>query len=271
MLLAKSCHMKDNLKKRKTLKLGTLHEYRETEIEQIADPHEGSLTFKLKFLGKVDIDRKWFNTIFSGAIRFGHAEENESDEPIRFPGGFSAHIEKIATGNTTKDKIEVIDSSATITREALNSFVFCMSHIRKTSDCIGIFPEYDDYWYMTASKAEAFGVAVGQLLLEKIKTEHKKGNYIVPNETCTDNIEVYLEHGNVSYVPREIHITNDGSISLNDFMSKMSSMAFIKPPIPFEKEKEYRYQYTIVSEGKIIVPTVKYLILEAEQLTEFLL
>ena len=55
-VLVKSCTRKYNVCNSKTLKIGTLHEYRETESEQIADKEEGFLIFfdiKDKF---IDVD-----------------------------------------------------------------------------------------------------------------------------------------------------------------------------------------------------------------------
>lgn len=43
MYLVKSCYQRDNIKNRKTIKIGTLTEYRDTEDEQIADRHEGHI------------------------------------------------------------------------------------------------------------------------------------------------------------------------------------------------------------------------------------
>lgn len=269
MLLAKSCSKKHNPKISKTLKLGTLHEYRETEIEQIADPDEGRLSFRLIFDGRVEIEKKWLSTITENAISFG----TDSHAPIRFPGLLNAHFETLQIDNAENDanKIALTDSSAIIHRESPNSFIFCVSHVRKTKDAVGIFPDYDDYWYIMSSRSQAFATRVGELLLKKIKEEYQKGNFIIPKNTNIESISIDIRHGNVSYMPREIHIKNEGDLTIDKFMSSMYNMAFIKPPTPFSKEKEYRFQYTIISEDEIICPNVKNLIINAEPLLELLI
>lgn len=272
MLLAKSCFKKDNLKARKTIRLGSLYEYRETESKQIADSSEGKISFKLKFDGKVEVDRKWFNTITENSVRLSLPGDDDF-EVVRFPGSLEAYFEKLQIDSISKDtnKVVLIDSSAIINREALNSFIFCISHVRKMRDSVGIFADYDDCWYMMASMKDNFARKLGRLLLKKIKEEHQKGNFIIPKETNMSDLKVHVEHGSVSYVPREIHINNDSDFTLDDFMSNMYSMAFIKPPTPFSKEKEYRFLFTIISEGNTIVPRVNSLIIDAEPLLEFLI
>ncbi|MBU1329444.1 MAG: hypothetical protein KJ884_22415 [Gammaproteobacteria bacterium] len=71
MLLAKNCFSKDNLKIRKTIKLGTLYEYRKIESAQIIDKDEGKYFFLLKFDGTFEIEKRWFDLMFQGAIGLG--------------------------------------------------------------------------------------------------------------------------------------------------------------------------------------------------------
>lgn len=257
--------MKDFNIKKGTIKLGTLHEYRETEIQHIADKEEGYLKFNLKFDGLVELTSKWFNTLAGNAMRIGHTP------PILFPGTTQASYEILNIVYMDDDKIILRDSVATIERRALNGFVFCMSKIRKTKDCIGIFPEYDDYWYVPKMWAARFGYILGGLLRDAIIHHHKTGHPIVSEDLSIDDFSVNLQMDFVDYTSRAIHITNDNKTELDEFMRKMSRIAFIKPPEPFEKELEYRLNYTILSKGRIFEPTVKSIILDSTLLQQFVI
>ncbi|WP_339231045.1 hypothetical protein MHH62_13875 [Pseudomonas sp. FSL L8-0168] len=265
MLLAKSCHRKDHIASRKTLRLGTLAEYRETEIQQIADRHEGTLTFDIKFKGLVNIEPRWFNTLFAGAIHIG----SHDNEPVySLPGRSTVQVDHIEYVGPSMDLLTVKDSSATITREATDSFIFCMSSIRRTHECIGMFADYDAYWYVKSLHAHSFGKALGRILRSTIKERHASCNYLVPKDTCMKTLNVFLEVDSVIYTGRNIEISNNSIIPLREYMRRMETMTYLKP-VEFQHEKEMRFRYIIVSEGKIISPIVKSVILDAETLLPY--
>lgn len=256
--------MKDFNIKKGTIKLGTLHEYRETELQHIADKEEGYLRFHLRFDGLVEVTSEWFNTLSGNGVAIG------SGQPIIFPGHTSSYYEKIHFVRRTGNIITLKDSIATIERQALNGFVFCMSSVRKTKDCIDIFPEYNDYWYIPQLRAANFGFRLGGLLRDAIIEHHIIGNPIT-EELSIDDFFVSVTMDLVTYTSREIHITNDNKIELEEFKRKMWDIAFIKPLVPFEKEREYRFNYTVVSNNQVIVPTVKSIILDSTILQQFVI
>ncbi len=264
MLLAKSCMKPYNIKYG-TIKLGTLHEYRETEIKHIADSEEGYLKFHLKLDGTVQLSSKWFNTIAAGCMHLGN------EDGVRFPGRTSAHFKKVDATHNPDNTITLIDSEAVIEREAFNGFVFCMSQVRRTRDCVDIFPEYDDYWFITETSAQRFGFILGAILREAIIAGRATGNHLVPESMLIDDFSVNLEMGLVQYVPRDIHVTDASKYKLDDFIQNMLSIAFTKPPIPFTKEREFRFNYTIVSGGKVVEPLVNFVILDSTPLQNFVL
>lgn len=263
MLLAKSCTKPYNIKSG-TLRLGSLHEYRETEIEQIADKEEGSLRYKLKFDGDVTIPTRIFNTLNGSAFKIGR------DPVINFPGISNLSIGELNIVESGFENVTLRNSSAIIVREAPNCFVYCMSKVRKMSDSHNIFPDYDDSWYFRDFHADRFARSVGRILLNTIKAEHIKGNFVVPEQTDLGKLRMCFNHGEILYIDREIHITNKNISLLEDLIQKMGSMAFIKPPIPFAKEKEYRFQYTIVLDGYPVPPIKKSLILNSESLQKII-
>lgn len=260
MLLAKNCFKKDNLKIRKTIKLGTLYEYREIESAQIVDKDEGKYSFLLKFDGVVEIERRWFSLMFQGVIGIGGDEHYP-----RIPGAMTTVIRGIELLGSDEHIIKVRNSSASIHREALNGFIFCMSKVRRLRDAVGIFPDYDDCWYMTAAKAHGLGLSLSALLRERIISGRYSGNHIVDPDISLENLSIHCRHESVSYLSREIHISDTSVFTADDFMRKIWDMAFVKPP-SFSEEKEYRFSFTIVAADKILIPTVNNVILSGEQL-----
>ncbi|UXV17253.1 hypothetical protein N4P55_15215 [Pseudomonas fluorescens] len=263
MLLAKSCFKKDNLKTRKTIKLGTLYEYRKIESPQIVDQDEGKYSFQLSFDGTVEVERRWFNLMFQGAIALG----DDMHYP-QIPGSMSAAVHNLEVVGRNDQTIKVRNSNVSIRREALNGFIFCMSHVRKQRNARGIFPDYDDCWYMAALKAQDLGVAISRLLRDRIVSGRHSGNHVIDPQVPLDDLAIYCRHELVTYLDREMHVSDSSALTVDYLMRKMSDMAFIKPPA-FSLEKEYRFSFTIVAADKFILPMVDYVILEAEQLVSW--
>lgn len=264
MLLAKSCYSQNNIKTSKTLKLGTLFEYRETEIKEIADEKEGTFEFSFFFDGEVSIKPIIYNTLAGGLMQLGPVGG------IRFPGRASATFDSLTIMNQNADTIVLKDSKGTIRREVLNSFIFCMSHVRKTTHCHGIFPNYDDYWYAHDCNAEKIARILMQLLLKQIKKNQKNGQHTIPPDINANEIDVNVFFGNVKYTDRNLHFNNNSIHELEDIIHRMHHMAFIKPPTPFEKEKEYRFHFIITHKNRIIEPLCRHLILsECDELLPY--
>lgn len=258
MLLAKSCEKQFNIKNG-TLMLGTLNEYRETEDEQIGDKGEGKIQFNLQFDGDVTISKQWFNTLQPGGWQIGDVK------PIYFPGYTTAHFHHVEIVDRDEHTVTLRNSSATIWREAPNCFVFCMSEIKKTHECIGIFPKYDDYWYVNSLNAKSFGVMIGRTLFDKIKSGRDSANHVIPANVDISNLKIHMRHELVKYTDRDLHVTNETAFTLDALTDHLRDMAFLKP-VRFKKEREYRFHYTILSNNKIIQPLFKQLVISSEHL-----
>lgn len=256
--------MKEFNIKQGTVKLGTLYEYKKTELKHIADKDEGYLKFKVRFDGVVELPTEWFNSLGGGL-------QLESTPGIKFPGKTNAHFESMNIIRSDNQNVLLKDSIATIERQAPNSFVFCMSHTKDVKDCIDIFPEYNDSWHLQKLHAEKFGAALGTLLRDAIVEGYKTGNHIVSEDISIDNFSIQMNSQLVDYTSREIHIKSNDFFSLNNFMQKMHNIVFIKPATPFKKELEYRFNYTITSKQRIIEPIVKSIILDSSHLQQFLI
>lgn len=258
MLLGKSCQSPYHIK-HGTLKLGTLHEYRTIENEELIDREEGMLRFHLNFHGQVRISAIWFNTLSNGNFTVGNGQS------LKFPGRTLAAINHIQWRQISEDEIELTDSSTSISREAHNSFIFCVSKIRKTSDCHGIFKKCDDYWYIKEQHIKAFAEAACESLSQHIHTNHANGQYILPKETNLANLKVAVEIADINYVSREIHLYDNGFMALDLFASKIQRMAFTKPD-SYANEREVRFNFKAIVDGKVIAPIVKSVILDATEM-----
>lgn len=261
MLLAKNCYTKDNAQTCGTIKLGTLYEYRTIENPELADAGEGKFVFNLSLDGTVEIENRWFNTIFGGGVTLG------GPAGLPNPNRRQVFIDRILQVASTPTTQILRDSKATIQHEAFNEFIFCMSLVEDFQSARGIFPHYDDCWFMDPEKAHEIADEYAKLLLLKIEDGRASGNHVVSPDISLEGLGVIFKHGLVEYVPREIHITNSSDMTVENFIKRTSDLNYVKPP-SFSHEKEYRFSFTLFSkENKPIEPIVKFVILNVEHIT----
>lgn len=271
MFLVKSCHAEDHILKRGTVKIGSLYEYREIEQKELIDKLEGTLTFHIKFEGVVEVSRKLLNEVFRGSIFIG-PEDNEASPSVP-KGYYEAHIPSFCQVGRDRDKDTILikDTNATIKQQSHNSFIFCMSQVDNKGDAEGIFPNYNDYWHINKKDFHEFGVTMAAALVDKIKSEHAKSNYILPANTNLATLQIGYRFEEVNYVPREIHLSNSSELTLADVAKSLSLVDFTKPPVPFAKEKEFRFTYIFISDKKeLLEPLVKWVSVDAAALKKFL-
>lgn len=261
MLLAKSCQKEYNINNG-TLRLGSLAEYRVTENAEIADKGEGQYSFSVFLEGDVEIDTAWFNTLNAGAMMIGGAA------PHAVAGRLDASLTHVHIVRAGPQTCVLRDTVIHIKREALNCFIFCMSQVTNIEECDEIFSGYDDSWSINACHFEAFGTEIANVLLESIREKKETGEFILPEHTDLENLGIMLEWGTVMYVPREMHITEANHRTLDEFMHKLRFMTLIKPE-RFFREKEYRFQFTIISNGMIVEPNVTNIVIDSSRLKRF--
>jgi len=264
MFLVKGCEKSRNIRNG-TIKLGSLSEYRATEIQEIADKEEGVLRFKLTFDGTVTINAEWFESVFAGMYKF------TQKPPIQFPGFYRYEVEKMTLVSHTSTTVTLRDTTIFIYREALNSFIYCMSSVATLEEGVGIFPKYDDRWYIPEASAPEFGSVIGNQLLDALKKAHGTDKPLISKDIDVDKVSLFIKQGKVRYTPREIHVTELNVSAFYEFIELMMDMSFIKPSDPFVTEKEYRFHYTFILDNKIIVPKQNYLILDSEPLIEYVI
>jgi len=245
MLLTKSCHAKDHIARRKTLKLATLEHYRKTEIEQISDTDEGVTFFDIDICSPVNVDKKWFNTLFQGIMRVG----GDRYEAVPIPGQCETQISNWSVDDRHPAYVVIERANISIKRQAVNSLIFCMSQSRTPGDCIGIFPDYDDEWSIRANDIHRFLDQIANAIKRRM-CDNSKASIIAP-EINPVEVDVYFAHMSVLYADRNIIITKDHKTDINNLVKHMTNAAFIKP-ISFEKEKEYRFSFILTHKGQTI-------------------
>lgn len=262
MFLSKRCNKEHNVKNGSALKLGTLHEYRKTESQQIVDKEEGLYTFNIIFDGRVTLERKWFNTVFPG-FQMG------DDNGIHFAGTANTKC-NLFQESIDGDYVTIRDSSAQITREEFNSFIFCMSEVKNKSDCLELFPDYNDQWYINDHNAQNFANHLCYMLREKVKSEYKAGNFIVPKKTNIEKLQVGAHYRKVTYNTRHFHINNQQTPLLSEYIESMQNLAYTKP-LSFQREAEYRFQLLLLVDNVIVPPTANSIFLDSKPIQQFLL
>lgn len=257
MYLTKSCYEKDHIQRRKTVRLGSLHEYRATEDEQIADPHEGKLGFELNFEGTVTISKYSYGILFKRAIDIAGSAGLSDGMALNIKIG----IQELNVISVSDDAVTIRDSSVEIHQEAHNCFIFCMSSVGRKEDAAVIFPKYNAYWHIKETQHHEFGVALAKTLGGQVGYEHSVGNFILPESTDMGNLKMSLQREKVQYLPRSLDINNNNVYNLDETLKQLQYPALIKPAGLFESEKEFRYIFTFHSNGLVIPPIKNSIIL----------
>lgn len=245
MFFVKSCHHQDNVHRRKTLRIGTLDEYRSTELLQIVDQHEGTFSFELD-LHSVHIPREIFNF-----MNFNHNSFAE----------FHMH-ELISRGqsNAILNCMYLRKYRASIKLKNTNRFIFCMSLVDLPDDAKDIFPDYDDAWFFKRSKAILIAHEIGHQLNKEIIRKEKNGVRVFDGEYDIEKASPSISIQTINYKDRTIHVDNQFFYSnLDEILNAMSGASFIKPK-PYSPEKEVRFIFDYHFGGHLLSPAMKSII-----------
>ncbi|EHU2405688.1 hypothetical protein LN098_003617 [Acinetobacter baumannii] len=243
MFLVKSCTRKYNVCNSKTLKIGTLHEYRETESEQIADKEEGFFNIFFDIKDKfIDVDL------------FNHLN-NVHNSDLR------AYVENLHI-KYQQDKYIRIDYRAKYNWVNNNRFIFCISKLNDHEDSKTIFPDYDDYWYVSYFKRERFIEAMEKALLDEIIKKLKSGDQIFQKPIDDpNNLTVKSHYQDILYSDRDLYLDNHNIDSMqSDLIDIFKNIKYLKPE-RYNKEYEFRIVFDFYEEGVLLHPIVKSIII----------
>lgn len=264
MLLAKNCHPRHNILTSKTLRLGSLYEYRSTYEKQIVDEHEGLFYFSLQFKNIIEIKKKWFNTLFGSLMMFDLPNGEENYNP---PGRSKATFKNVYVKKVHKETLEMQAEELRLTREIPNGFIFCMSEVPDTEAAHGLFPDYKDRWFLNQDNIYEFVHRISKSLHKKIAQSRLEGDHIIPSNIPISQVEIYCQHALVIYTPKEITISKESDISIDHFMKIISNLEFYKPT-SYSHEREYRFSFQLIINGLIIPPLKNSIILDAEEVVD---
>ncbi|MCY1438610.1 hypothetical protein D9M71_548180 [compost metagenome] len=132
------------------------------------------------------------------------------------------------------------------------------------------FESYEDYWQIPASEADRFaqaltGMLANQITLEQTTIPQAKGIAI----SDLSNFTIGYRHGLVQYMPREIHISGEEGYSVEQFISNIQNMEFVKPT-SFIGESEYRFAFDIHDRKNIYQPSTDHILINTNPISSLL-
>ncbi|EPC7971753.1 hypothetical protein ACSVXM_002826 [Enterobacter hormaechei] len=256
LFLYKSCHSKDHLKISKTLKIGTLEEYRESEDIQISDLHEGTYSINLN-LQNIHAPLDFFNYLLNGA-----------NGEVKLVGEFKSKDKKSFISPHLAF-IESIKSNFSWTHS--NRFIFCFSGLDNLNDSKGMFDDYNDGWFIKRNDFKESLQLIADEFLIDVKKRLKKGEKIFYEDAPSIN-ELRLKFKLEKVIYRE-RITDYDS---RKFYLEPEFLYFIHDKIPYtkplnySKEKEYRLIMDFYNQNGILTPKVKHLIINTPKSSHFI-
>ncbi|WP_417878648.1 hypothetical protein [Vibrio sp.] len=249
MFLVKSCYKQDNVICRNTLKIGTLDDYRLTEIKEIADKFEGCFKYELD-LYNAHIDEKTHLELTESCYGFTHIIY---DSMIRL--GYSHPINNSFFYKQYK---------ATIYVKHNNRFVFCFSLIDKHEDSTSIFNNYDVYWHFKSDRMQLVCSEIASYLRKHIVNLELRGIKVFEGEYSPSDLVVHYKAQNIAYMPRNIHIDNKYFYERSEeILQIVRGVSYIKPD-SYKHEKEVRITFDFYADRKILHPKIKNIIIPIE-------
>lgn len=250
MYLVKSCFKRDNIRIRKTIKVGTLTEYRNTEEQQIADKEEGMID--------LSYDLNHFHMpipLYEDLNRISHSLSSFKLKEVR-----------LQPSPLFKNHLYAKKYSATTSLIKFNRYIFCISELNNPDLCKSIFEKYDDYWYLPSDRAKLFGDSLSNSILNEVSKRIKSGEELFTTNDITLPLEIRWYCNRIWYTPRKIFIDNAKLYKdCNNIVYWLREGHMVKPD-NFQREKEMRFIFDIYSHGELLQPLNKPLFVNAEKI-----
>lgn len=244
MFLVKSCSQRYNIPNSKTVKIGTLHEYRETESLQILDKEEGF--FDILF----DIKDKYIETDLFNFLNYSHNSH------------LSAYVKKLHFKDNYDNYIRV-DYEGKYSWINNNRFIFCISKLNSHEESTTIFPDYDDYWYISFFKKQKLIKSLEIALFNDVKFRIQNEEKVFTKQDVNINKLTIKSHSqDIIYSDRNLYLDNHNMDSMKDkIMGIFQDIKYLKPD-NFKKESEFRIVFDFYEENQLLIPAVKSLIIK---------
>lgn len=248
MYLVKSCYQRDNIWNRKTIKIGTLTEYRDTEDEQIADRHEGSINLFFD-LNNFHMPIPLLNEINT----FSHASSNFHFKDLQ-----------LRPNPIFPNYIYAKRYSAESSLLKLNRYIFCMSALSNALLCHDIFKEYDDFWYFHSDRIKLFGDITSVAILKEVINRTNKDEELFTTSIKGKPLNLRWYATRIKYTQRDIEIDNLKFYKNHDEIRYYLSEGHMVKPINFQHEQEFRFIFDIYCNGVLVHPLNKPLFVDAQ-------
>jgi len=263
MKLIKFCKSDHNIRSGSRLRVGTLYQYRKIENSDIQDGDEGNFLFEINFPKRIELDRNWANLLLGGAVHFAG---NDLNQRPSIPGGISANIEKLHIVEQRADSVVVQDTTISLNRTSINSFIFCMSVMENAEKCP--FEGYDDHWFEPFSNANQLANRIGELIFSQARLEAFDTSLAKIHSPATiAKLSLNVRHQKVQYRDRSITVTPDNHISFEELYKTIVDIPFSKP-LSYAGEREYRFVFDLIDGVRFYQPTVDYIDLELNALAK---
>ena len=255
MYLVKSCFRPDNIWMRRTLRIGSLDEYRQTEEEQIADAEEGTI----KHIYNLQ------NFHMPDELMKALTEHSNADTSFHLK-----HVTFAGRSALFKNHLFLKAYEAETNLSHFNRFAFCISKLSSPSLAKGIFEHYDDEWHFPVSRARFFAEALsGEILLE-VSRRLSSGEEIFQSPPKSLNLQISWHVEEISYTQRQIFINNAYLYLNHQFVMKSLRHSYMIKPNLFAHENEVRFIFNIFCDGTLLIPKQKSLIVNAAPVLPFI-
>ncbi|WP_152650903.1 hypothetical protein [Pantoea anthophila] len=250
MYIVKSCHSRNNPFVGKTIRIGSIDEYRHTEIEEIADKGEATFSFNID-LNNAHISIALFNALQYGNGMLSTSMVEEWSGMRRSPVEGYIYFQRMKGRHIWNGN---------------NCLVFCMSCLDAPEDASELFDSYDDYWYFEENKLQM----VGELIRQQVESKLKKNILDTGNKAAVKRAKRFsckMKVQKVTYSSRHINIRNNshdarGSKFLTEIVQ---NYRYLKPE-RYSHEKEVRFIFECYDGQDLVEQNLKSIIVDATPL-----
>ncbi len=237
--LVKFCDAKDNITlSGPNIRVGTLHEFRESEQAELRDNNEGEVLFSFSFPEMTPVSLHWLEkvTTSSGLIlteRLAkHQEANSST--INIAGSFRA-----------------LNNFA-------NAYIFCVSWQNQTPK-INPFQNYNSAWAIKQSAHTQFSTLMRSLIAKMLE---EKSWY-------SHNMSLKVISGPVIYAGNSHTLSAEDDMPASTIDLILQNRWRVKSR-QFEREREYRFLFFVTKDGQIFSVPKEPIFLDASLLRQYI-
>ncbi|MGC0793665.1 hypothetical protein [Pantoea agglomerans] len=247
MFIVKSCHSRNNPLTGNTIRIGSIDEYRHTEIEEIADKGEATFSFNID-LTNAHIPQQLFDK-----LQYGYGMLADS---------MFETVEGL-TRSPIKDHIYLRKMKSRHIWNGQNCLVFCMSCLDTPEEASNLFNSYDDYWYFEEGKLETVGELIRQQVEAKLK-QNILDSGTPTSKARSEKFKCNLKIQKVTYSSRHINISNNNVQARRpEFLLELIEKYRYLKPERFSHEKEVRFIFECFDGDELLEHNLKSIIVDA--------